>query len=118
MTTIRFSIGTQSYTLSCEEGEEAHIRQLEKSVNQRFETIQRTFGTAGNQLVMAVTMLMMEEDIQRLQQGKTANMTLSQPQTAVQASPDETLIRKQAEDEIYHEVALRLEQLAKQVEKG
>ena len=91
MPTIRFSIGTQSFTLACEEGQEPHIRKLEKSVNTRFENMQRTFGSAGNQLVMAVTMLMMEEDLQKKQpsQSTAENYYIKQFQCFLQAFPAE-----------------------------
>lgn len=115
MATIRFSIGTQSFTLSCEEGEEAHIRQLEQSVNRRFETIQRTFGTAGNQLVMAVTMLMMEEDLQTLKKGEVPSL---QTETAnAPTKVDEEAIRQHARAEALNEVSERLESLAQTIEK-
>jgi cell division protein ZapA len=112
MPTIRFSIGTQNFTLSCEEGEEDHIRQLAAHVNTRFETIQRTFGSAGNQLVMAVTMLMMQEDIQNLQSAQPATVA----STTTPNSIDEEAIRQSIKEEVLVNVSRRLEKLAETLE--
>lgn len=114
MPTIRFSIGTQSYTLSCEEGEEPHIRQLEQSVNRRFESMQRTFGSAGNQLVMAVTMLMMEEDIQKLQKGEKPSAL--PPETEAPASIDQKALREKIRAEVLDSISPQLEMLAETLE--
>ncbi len=114
MPTIRFSIGTQSFTLACEEGEENHIRQLEKSVNRRFEVMQRTFGSAGNQLVMGVTMLMMEEDIQKLQKGEAPS---AETVAATAAGVDDSALRQQIRTEILNELSPKLERLAETLER-
>ena len=117
MPTIRFSIGTQSFTLACEEGQEPHIRKLEKSVNTRFENMQRTFGSAGNQLVMAVTMLMMEEDLQKKQPSKSAaEVQISDISNQASTEVDVESLRKQIRAEILEELAPRLETLAESIE--
>ncbi len=115
MPTIRFSIGTQSFTLACEDGEEGHIRLLEKSVNNRFESMQRTFGSAGNQLVMAVTMLMMEEDLQKAKERGDSPVLVEQSMAA-KPEINEKQLREHIRREVLEELTSRLETLAENLE--
>lgn len=112
MPTINFSIGTQSFTLTCGEGEQEHIKSLASSVNQRFETLRSTFGNAGHQLVMAVTMLMMEDDIRKLSNNPDGEIASFSAAPAI----DETALRDQITAEVLQEAAERIESLAKACE--
>ncbi len=69
MPNVEFIIGNKNYNIACDAGEEERIKGLAASLNVRVEAISKTFSTASDALIIAITALMMEDEIKGLKEG-------------------------------------------------
>ena len=65
MPKVEFKIGSQTYDLSCGEGEEEKIRTFAASIDQRFTTLAKQFKSSSN-FILTIIALTMEDEIQNL----------------------------------------------------
>lgn len=69
MPKIKFIVGNRPYEISCNEGDEDRITNLAKSLDNRVEEVRKGFGNASEAMVLAVTALLMEDEIRTLKSG-------------------------------------------------
>ena len=109
MPKVDFQIGNQQYTLACDEGEQSRIHDLAQKLNTRFQAVESTFSGAGFQMVLAITALMMQDELDQYAKG-APNQSPTNP-----SHVDESAFRKQVDKEvqkILHHYADQLEMLA------
>ena len=70
MPTVQFKLAGQAHEISCAEGEQEKIRELAVSVNHRIDQFSRSFGAVSPALIVAVTVLMMEDEIRTLKESQ------------------------------------------------
>lgn len=70
MPNVDFTIGDRNYSIACDEGEQEHIKNLAASLNVRVSAIAKTFRFANENLVMAITAIMMEDEIRTLKEAQ------------------------------------------------
>ncbi len=73
---IELKIGNRPYEIACSEGEEDHIKSLAKKLDIRVNAISQTLGTASDATILAITALMMEDEINSLHNGKDIPLPL------------------------------------------
>lgn len=110
MPTVRFTIGRQSYDLACEEGQQQRIHHLAACLNDRFMKLANNFQSAPDSLVLAITALMMEDEIETLTQ------TLQEQESVSHHNEDLEEIEKMIED-VVNPVANHIEMLAQKIER-
>lgn len=113
MPTVDFSIRNKSYSIACNPGEEANIHKLAEQLSVRVEAISKTFGTASDRVVLAITALMMEDEISALQQ-QLADAKAATPTTSSATSGG--ISEEQANERINQALVSALEPIAKYVE--
>jgi cell division protein ZapA len=69
MPLVEFTIRNKKYNIACDVGEEPHIKKLAESLNVRVEAISASFGSASDSVILAITALMMEDEIKALKEG-------------------------------------------------
>ncbi|MCE3232886.1 MAG: Cell division protein ZapA [Rickettsiaceae bacterium] len=75
MSTVEFTIRNKKYNIACDSGEEERIAKLADNLNVRVEAIAKTFTGASDSVVLAITALMMEDEINALKEGKNISNT-------------------------------------------
>jgi len=113
MPNVEFNIGNKTYNINCDAGEEAHIGELAKSVDVRFNAITKTFGSASDSLIMAITALMMEDEIKNLKENGSNNKNTSSKSSEEQAQEINRTIINTLEP-----ITKYIENLAKKVENS
>ena len=68
MPKVEFKIGNQKFDLVCDEGQQARIRTLAKSVDTRVASLSKGFGSAPDTFILAIATLMMEDEIRSLRE--------------------------------------------------
>ena len=113
MPKVRFNIGKQSFDLACEEGQEERIQQLAARLNERFMKLSASFTSAPDNMVLAVTALMMEDEIESMaeqyEQQSAENEEIS--------SESDPKALQQFVDDVVNPVAQHIEILAQRLEK-
>mgnify|MGYP001351800548 CR=1 FL=1 len=106
MATVDFTIGTETFQLACEEGQQARIKMLAKSLDTRFRSLSKTFTSAPNNTVLAITALMMEDEIRGLREkgSSSGNTSLHDDELA------------KVIDQVISPVADHIEALAQKIE--
>ena len=109
MAKVNLTIGTQQFTLACDAGEEPRIEALAQKLNDRYQTMSQAFSGAGPQMIMAVTALMMQDELEQLPQKA------NEPIASEALAHSEENIEKQVNTrltQIIHELASKIETLA------
>ena len=73
MSTVNFTLRNKIYTIACDNGEEERITQLAASLNVRVNAMSQSFGTASDNIILAFTALMMEDEILSMKNGTITN---------------------------------------------
>lgn len=107
MPRVDFNIGNQHYDLACEEGQQGRIRMLAKNIDGRFRLVAQSLVGAPDSLILAVTALMMEDEMRGLKEQKG--------HLASQAQQNEALEHVIAE--IIEPFSAQIEALAQRLEK-
>ncbi len=124
MPTVEFLIKNKSYNIVCEAGQEDKIRELAIQLNNRVEGVSKNFLSASDSLVMAISALMMEEEIRSLKESKNSldshhqhQLQVTQPQTpSISEEEIEERVNK-ALLELIQPIAEQIETLANSLEK-
>lgn len=111
MPTVEFTIGNKSYNIACDEGEEARIHDLARSLNIRVESISRTFGSASDSLILAITSLMMEDEMRSLKEKLAIKNSQASNDNQQEIINNELL-------KVIEPMAEYIETLAKKVQNG
>ena len=78
MPTVEFVIRNKNYSIACDEGEESRIDELAEALNVRVDAIAKTFSSASDSLIMAITAIMMEDEIRALKaEDKTPQASIA-----------------------------------------
>jgi cell division protein ZapA len=70
MPIVEFTIHNKKYNISCDNGEEPRIARLANNLSTRVENIAGNFAGASDSVVLAMTALMMEDEINVLKESK------------------------------------------------
>ena len=100
MPTVSLQIGSQNYNISCGENEEERLQQIAERFNQRFSQSRKQFASASDQFVLAITALMLEDELNY----KEAN----QNQAPTEAAPVDLPPQPSAEESRADEISLNL----------
>lgn len=110
MAVLTLTIGNRDYTLSCQDGEEAQLRNLAESVHTRVSEIQAGIGpNTSDSMVLVMAALMQEDEMREL--SKRAE---GMPAT----SPEDTTDADEAVVEAIDAIADYVETVADRIEKG
>ncbi len=63
MAQVTLSVGGLNYTVGCQDGEEAHLRELAASISKRLEEVRRTLGPRGDGEALFMVALLMADDL-------------------------------------------------------
>lgn len=113
MPVVEFTIANQKYDISCQDGQETRIRELALSVNRRVEKLASSLGKASDSMVVALTSLMMEDEINSLNE-KLSNTNALNISPLTQQNIDEKV--NTAVSDTLDYVAQRIETLAQKLE--
>lgn len=110
MPTVEFKLGNRKYEIACDEGEQQNINELAESLNVRVLALSKTFNNASDSMVLAITALMMEEEIKNNQSHNAP--TTQQIQSNSQDEIDLAII------DAIEPITQYIEKLASKLEKG
>lgn len=115
MPNVEFTVKNKSYSIACKEGEEDRIRNLADQLNSRVDAIAQSFASASDGLIMAITALMMEDEIKALKEsGNVSNSN-------EQVSPNPADIEDQINEAVINAIepiTEYVESLANKLENG
>lgn len=66
MATVNFTLRNKNYHIACDEGEQKRILELVDKLNVRVDSMSKTCISASDNVVLALTALMMEDEIDSL----------------------------------------------------
>jgi cell division protein ZapA len=110
MPQVEFVIRNKKYNIACGEGEEPRITKLAETLGVRVDAISKTFGSASDSVVLAITALMMEDEINMLKDGKNISNS-NTPQKEISGISEE----EQA-DRVNQAIIEAIEPLTKYIE--
>lgn len=76
MPNVDFKVGNQRFDLVCDEGQQDQIKKLAHSLDMRVTELSRNLGSAPDGLLLVVTALMMEDELQNLQKERPQDVSL------------------------------------------
>lgn len=94
MSNVTLSIGGRTFTVSCADGEEAHVSELGSLIDKKVETLGQTAGQNEVRMLLYAALVLADE-------LKEARITLASQAAATSATPD---------------LAVRLERIATNIE--
>ncbi len=80
MSIVEFTIHNKKYNISCGDGEEPRIIKLANNLSARVDGIAGNFVGASDSVVLAMTALMMEDEINALKESKNVANQSAQTQ--------------------------------------
>jgi cell division protein ZapA len=60
---VNVSINSRQYRMACEDGQEDHLRQLAKDLDDRINTLRGQFGEIGDSRLVVMAALMIADDV-------------------------------------------------------
>jgi cell division protein ZapA len=63
MAQVAVTIGGRTYRLACNEGEEEHLEALAREVDNKFDTIHKSFGEIGDQRLIVMAALTIADEL-------------------------------------------------------
>ena len=63
MAQVNVSINNRQYRMACEDGQEDHLRQLAKDLDDRINTLRGQFGEIGDSRLVVMAALMIADDV-------------------------------------------------------
>jgi cell division protein ZapA len=60
---VNVSINNRQYRMACEDGQEDHLRQLAKELDDRINTLRGQFGEIGDSRLVVMAALMIADDV-------------------------------------------------------
>ncbi len=67
MSVVDVKIGTRNFSLACEDGQEDNLQLLAGKVNDRFEILSKQMRTQNDSLLLLLSALMAEDELQEFQ---------------------------------------------------
>jgi len=113
MPTVQFTLAGHAYSIVCEPGEERRINELAHTVNKRINALSRQLPGAGEQLSLALTALMMADELQHIQQSPANQSAPPAPLSATTAP----VIQGFSEEEVEQKVKKALTEAAAEAEQ-
>lgn len=77
MATVTFTIGKHSYELACAEGEQEKIQNIAAKINSRISSLSGKFQSASDHMLLSITALIMEDEIESLKEQSESSGSLS-----------------------------------------
>ena len=111
MPNVEFKVGNQKFDLVCDEGQQAQIKMLARNVDERVTKLGQSLGSAPDALLLVVSALMMEDELQSLRNQKPENNEKLSPESLL--TPEEV---ERVVEEVVTPVALYIEALAEKIE--
>lgn len=116
MTALRLLIGGREYDLACDDGQEAHLKNLARMLDQRLRTLSEALGKPSESQLMILAALMLADELQ------DARKELDALRHDVQNSSHSFERNKQIELEnaialTIHNIADRIETIAGELER-
>jgi cell division protein ZapA len=120
MATVNFTLRNKNYSIACDEGEEAKITRLAENLNVRVEAMAKTCGAASDNVVLAFTALMMEDEVASLKESGAnnnvpQNQSVPKLQNTISLDEHARIVNNTLSDAI-EPIALYIERLAKLIE--
>jgi len=113
---VNVSINSRQYRMACEDGQEDHLRQLAKDLDDRINSLRGQFGEIGDSRLVVMAALMIADDV--VESGKKVRR-LEQEIAALQdargASADRTQATQTALIAAFTSAAERIEGMAKKL---
>jgi cell division protein ZapA len=106
MAQVTLRINGYSYTLGCQDGEEAQLQAMAADVDRRIDGVRGSAGPSGEARMLVIASLLMADEIHEMQQkltaaeAKAASKVTKEPAPAVDAKLGRRLgkLAKRAED--------------------
>jgi cell division protein ZapA len=108
---VTIKLNGYSYTVGCEDGQEAHLTAMADQVESRIESIKKLGGSSGETRLLVLTALLLADEIHDLRiEMEAVRATSSSPPPAPAKSDAETNRR-------IRKLASRAEQIAADLER-
>ena len=91
MAQVNVSINNRQYRMACEDGQEDHLRQLAKDLDDRINSLRGQFGEIGDSRLVVMAALMIADDV--VETGKKARR-LEQEIAALQDARGASAVRE------------------------
>ena len=114
MPNVEFKVGNQKFDLMCDDGQQTQIRTLAHSLDTRVNELSKNLGSAPDNLILVVTALMMEDELQNLKNQKFQNQKLNAHLEANMLTPEQVI---QIIDDVVNPVVDHIEALAQKIER-
>jgi len=111
MATVNFTLRNKNYSIACDDGEELKIKKLAENLCVRVDAMAKTCGTASDNVVLAFTALMMEDEMSSLKENGANN---NEPKTNF--GSEETITLSQHAEIVNNTLADAIEPIAQYVE--
>lgn len=112
MAKVELSIGGKAYQIVCDQGQEAHLRELAEFVNMRVSELGAAKGTNGETTILVLALLSLADELQQVQEN-AARIAHDRSGGQSQAELMEALMSGKLED-----FAKRIEQVAARLEQN
>lgn len=120
MATVNFTLRNKNYSIACDEGEQAKITRLAENLSVRVEAMAKTCGSASDNVVLAFTALMMEDEVASLREsGANNNIPQSKNFTTAENTislEEHARILNNSLSDAIEPIAQYIEKLAKMIE--
>jgi len=116
MAQVNVSINNRQYRMACEDGQEDHLRQLAKDLDDRINTLRGQFGEIGDSRLVVMAALMIADDV--LETGKKVRrleQEIASLQDARGASAERVQATQTALIAAFTSAAERIEGMAKKL---
>jgi cell division protein ZapA len=118
MSIVDVKIGSRSFQLACENGQEHHLQALAQSIDEKVHTLGSQMGTNNDALLLVMSALMTQDELNEAKKN-IANFSANQ---SAKQSYNDALIEEQKQNEaeiaeILNSISTYLENLADKVEK-
>lgn len=75
MSVVEVKIGSRNFQLACEDGQEESLRDLASKIDDRFELLAKQMRTHNDSLLLLMTALMAEDELQECQKKLKSGVT-------------------------------------------
>lgn len=75
MSVVEVKIGSRSFQLACEDGQEENLHNLAAKVDERFELLSKQMRTQNDSLLLLLSALMAEDELQEFKQKADSGAT-------------------------------------------
>ena len=119
MSQVNVTINGRQFRMACEDGQEGHLRQLAKELDERIVALRGQFGEIGDARLTVMAALMVADELsetaKKLRRLEEEHAAL---QDARVAATDRSHATQTALVEVFTSAAERIENLAKKLNQG